>query len=125
MPGWPSRSLTGGVWSMNDFPDVDFVLADNHLLDDDIQRDVEALVASLEPEAVDVSPPVELDGQAYLGQHHELHRAGELELRRPGRRPTLARRTGRIDVQRVLRAHVASSGVAQHNAAALEAGSAR
>ncbi len=38
MPGWPSRSLTGGVWSMNVFPDVDFMLADNFLLDDDIQR---------------------------------------------------------------------------------------
>ena len=47
----------------------------------------EPLVASLQPEAVDVSPAVGLDEQGYLGQHHELHRAGELELRRPGWRP--------------------------------------
>jgi hypothetical protein len=112
MPGWPSRSLTGGVWSVNVFPDVNLMARRQPLLDDDIQRDVEALVASLKSETVDVSPPVGLDGRGYLGQHHELHRAGELELRRPGGRPTLARRTGRIDVQRVRGAHVAASGIA-------------
>ena len=86
--GWPSGSLTGDVWSMNVFRDVD------SSLDDDIQGYVEPLVASFQPEAVDVSPAVGLDGQGYLGQHHELHRAGELELRRPGGRPALAGRTG-------------------------------
>lgn len=43
----------------------------------------EPLVASFQQEAADVSPAVGLDGQRYLGQHHELHRLGELELRRP------------------------------------------
>jgi hypothetical protein len=46
-------------------------------------------VASFQQEAADVSPAVGLDGQGYLGQHHELHRAGELELRRPCWRPAL------------------------------------
>jgi len=59
-----------------------------------------------------------------LGQNDELHRAGELELRRPGRRPALSGLTGRIDVQCVLGTHVASPSVAQRDAAGLEAGSA-
>lgn len=58
MPGWPSRSLTGGVWSVNVFPDVNLMARRQPLLDDDIQRDVEALVASLKSETVDVSPPL-------------------------------------------------------------------
>src|SRR6266436_1079186 len=123
MTGWPSRSLTGGQWSMNVFRDGISRYPDESS-DDDIQRNVESLVASFQPEAVDVSPAVGFDGQGYLGQDHELHRAGELKLRRPGRRPALSGRTGRIDVQYVLGAHVASSGIAQHDTAALEPGSA-
>jgi hypothetical protein len=34
--------------------------------------------------------------------------------------PALAGRAGRVDVQRVRRAHVASPGIAQHDTAALE-----
>jgi hypothetical protein len=67
---------------------------------------------------------LDFDGQGYLGQDHELHRAGELKLRRPRRRPALSGRAGRIDVQCVLGAHVASSGIAQHDTAALETRSA-
>src|ERR1700676_3935101 len=75
-------------------------------------------------EAVGVPPSAGFDGQGYLGQNHELHRAGELELRRPGRRPALSGRTGRVDVQCVLGAYVASSGIAQHDTAGLETSSA-
>ncbi len=64
MPGWPSRSLTGGVWSINVFPDVDFIARRHTLIGDDVQRDVEPLVASLQPEAVDVSPPLGSMGKA-------------------------------------------------------------
>jgi hypothetical protein len=42
---------------MNVFPDVDLMARRQPLIDDDIQCDVEPLVASLEPEAVDASPP--------------------------------------------------------------------
>src|ERR1700730_755796 len=123
MTGWPSRSLTGGRWSMNDFRDGISCQPDGSS-DDDIQRNVESLVASFQPEAVDVSPPIGFDGRGYLSQNHELHRAGQLEIPGPGRRPALSGRTGRIDVQCVLGAHVASSGIAQHDTVALETGSA-
>ena len=55
---------------MNVFRDVD------SSLDDDIQRYVEPLVASFQPEAVEVSPAVGLDGQGYLGQHSAGRRTG-------------------------------------------------
>jgi hypothetical protein len=54
-------------------------------LDDDIQRDVEPLVASFQPEAVDVSPSVGLDERAIwvstmnfiaLGSWNFVHQAG-------------------------------------------------
>jgi hypothetical protein len=57
---------------MNVFPDVDLMARRQPLIDDDIPQDVEALEASLKSEAVDVSPPVGLDRQGYLGQHHDF-----------------------------------------------------
>jgi hypothetical protein len=49
---------------MNVFPDVDFMARRQPLLDDDNQWDVEPRVASLKPEAADVSPPLGSIGRA-------------------------------------------------------------
>jgi hypothetical protein len=49
---------------MNVFPDVNLMARRQPLLDDDIQRDVEALVAFFKSEAVDVSPPLGSMGEA-------------------------------------------------------------
>src|SRR6185503_18691018 len=120
MTGWSPGSLAVAVWPMNLFRDR----TPRHL-HQDIEQDVEPLVASVQPEAVDVSPAVGLDGQRDLGQDHELHRAGKLEVRRPGRRPALPGGACRIDVQGVVDADVAASGVAQHDATAPEEGRVR
>src|ERR1700752_3589322 len=120
MTGWSPRSLAVAVWSMTPFPGP-HVSSLHH----DVERDVEPLMASFQPEAVDVSSPVGLDGQADLGQNHEFYRAGKLEIRRPGRRPALPSGADCIDVQGVVGADVAPSGVAQHDATALEEGRAR
>ncbi len=67
---------------MNVFPDVDFMARRQPLLDDDNQWDVEPRVASLKPEAVDVSPPLGSIGRAIRVSTMNII---ALELRRPGR----------------------------------------